>query len=514
MSICNSFIFVVRNSLIKEKMNKDKINSIFTQAKEQKKKSSQQFANSCLFIFNNDNSSSTTEKDIERAKKDIQEIINGVDGTHIKVCFFNAKFYSNFSSINNYFFNLKSSILNEMKDFLLYKNKIFTNPDLIKDKICKSFCNFFSKKLNEKIKIGGLGSKISPHQKKDEKVDKQINEIFQELNIKDNKDKDKFIKIISFARENLPNIKFHKESNISELQNLLSLQIHLIFYDMQEAFKLEVNEIISTLDLFFRKDIIDRQSDLKSIENFKIQINQIKKSLQSEIKNGKNKILCMIENYKENVTNSLKKKKNDFEIQLKSKKYKEILKDISEEIKNNLNILNDEITKFIDDMDIPALKIYSESIKIISEFSKIKIDFPKGIRFGDNFSKIFGNSENNIGEEIFREIKMLSNSLSSIYDKKGFLKWFSSIFSDYKCLLNFYDIIVNTFIKKIDYILQSMKEQYEVYINNLIDIINFRANSITVEFTKEQKEIWENLNEFYQDIRSNIIYIKLQFLSK
>ena len=176
--------------------------------------------------------------------------------------------------------------------------------------------------------------------------------------------------------------------------------------------------------------------------------------------------------------------------------------------------MNDEITKFIDDMDIPALKIYSESIKIISEFSKTKIDFPKGIRFGDNFSKIFGNSENNIGEEIFREIKMLSNSLSSIYDKKGFLKWFSSIFSDYKCLLNFYDIIVNTFIKKIDYILQSMKEQYEVYINNLIDIINFRANSITVEFTKEQKEIWENLNEFYQDIRSNIIYIKLQFLSK
>ena len=277
MSICNSFIFVVRNSLIKEKMNKDKINSIFTQAKEQKKKSSQQFANSCLFIFNNDNSSSTTEKDIERAKKDIQDIINGVDRTHIKVCFFNAKFYSNFSSINNYFFNLKNSILNEMKDFLLYKNKIFTNPELIKDKICKSFCNFFSKKLNEKIKIGGLGSKISPHQKKDEKVDKQINEIFQELNIKDNKDKDKFIKIISFARENLPNIKFHKESNISELQNLLSLQIHLIFYDMQEAFKLEVNEIISTLDLFFRKDIIDRQSDLKSIENFKIQINQIKK---------------------------------------------------------------------------------------------------------------------------------------------------------------------------------------------------------------------------------------------
>ena len=190
------------------------------------------------------------------------------------------------------------------------------------------------------------------------------------------------------------------------------------------------------------------------------------------------------------------------------------MKDINDEIKNNLNVLNDDIKEFIDNMDIPALKIYSESIKIISEFSKIKIDFPKGIRFADNFSKVFGNSQNNIGEEIFREIKMLSNSLSSIYNKKGFLEWFSSIFADYKCLLNFYDIILNTFIRKIDYILKSMKEQYENYINNLIDIINFRANSITVEFTEDQKKKWEILIDLYQDIRSNIIDIKFQLLSK
>ena len=177
-------------------------------------------------------------------------------------------------------------------------------------------------------------------------------------------------------------------------------------------------------------------------------------------------------------------------------------------------MLNDEITYFIDNMDIPALKLYSESIKIIYEFSTIKIDFPKGIRFGDYFSKIFGNNQNKIGEEIFREIKIISKSLSSIYDKKGFVEWFSSIFSDYKCLLNFYDIIVNTFINKIDYILQSMKEQYEIFINNLIDIINFRANSITVEFTEEQKKIWETLIDLYQDIRSNIVDIKFQLLSK
>ena len=273
MSICNSFILVIRNSLIKEKMHKSKLNSIFTQAKEQKKKSSSQFANSCLFVFNNDNSSSATEKDRDKAKKDIQEIINGVDKEHIKVCFFNAKFYSNYCSIKNYFFNLKNSFLDEMSDYLLYKQQIFSHPESIKDKICKSFFNYFSKKLNEKIKSGGFGNKISPNQKKDESVDKQINEIFQEFNISG--DKDKCIKKISFARENLRNLKFYKDSNLSELQNLFSLQIYLIFYEMQEEYKLKLNEIISTLDLFFRKDIIDRQSDLKSVEIFKKKINKI-----------------------------------------------------------------------------------------------------------------------------------------------------------------------------------------------------------------------------------------------
>ena len=511
MSFSNSFIFVVRNSLIKEKMNKSKINEIFNQAKQQKKNSSSQFANSCIFVFNNDNSNSTTEQDIKNAKKDIHEIIDGVEESNIKVCFFNAKYYSNFCSIKDYFFNLRNSLKSEMNDYLLYKTKIFTHPESIKGKICKSFCDYFSKKLNDKIKSSGFGNKISKKQQKDPNVEKQLSDIFQELNIKG--EKDKFTQIISFARENLPNLNFYKESNSTELKSLFYLQIYLIFFNMQEAFKVKINEITSTLDLFFRKDITDRNNDLKSVENFKDNINKIQNLLKEEIKNGKVKIIYLIENFKEKVINSLKKKEKDFVIQLKSKNYKAILKDIFNEIKNNLESLNNEIRDFIETMDIPALKLYSQSIKIITEFSKIKIDFPVGVRFGDNFAKLFGNGQNNLGSEIFREIKISSKSLSNIYDKKGFIEWFSSILFDYKCLVNFYDIIVNTFIGKIDYILKSMKEQYENYINNLIDIILFRANSITIEFTEEQKKIWETLIDLYQDIRSAIIDIKFQLLS-
>ena len=179
-------------------------------------------------------------------------------------------------------------------------------------------------------------------------------------------------------------------------------------------------------------------------------------------------------------------------------------------MKNNLDGLNEKITTFIDNIDMPPLKLYSQSIKIISEFSKTKIEFPIGSRFADYFSKIFSNSNNNLGEEILHEIKISCQSLSTIYEKKGFIEWFSSFIFDYKRLINFYDIILNTFINKIEYILKSMKEQYENYINNLIDLITFRANSTTIEFTEEQKKIWESLIDVYQDIRSSIIDIKFR----
>ena len=66
-----------------------------------------------------------------------------------------------------------------------------------------------------------------------------MNNVFQEFNIK-GWGKEKIIQKISFARENLENLKFYKESNFKDFQNLFSLQIYLAFYDMQEAFKFPI----------------------------------------------------------------------------------------------------------------------------------------------------------------------------------------------------------------------------------------------------------------------------------
>ena len=69
MSIYNAFIFAVKNSVIKDNNTKKILDSIFTQAKEQKNKFANRFIKSCLFIFNNDITQSTEKNNLEIAKK-------------------------------------------------------------------------------------------------------------------------------------------------------------------------------------------------------------------------------------------------------------------------------------------------------------------------------------------------------------------------------------------------------------------------------------------------------------
>ena len=75
MSICNAFIFVVRNSVIKEKMNKNLLDDLFTQTMRNKEKLPSGFIKSCMFVFNNDREQPTTKNDLDKAKNDIKFII-------------------------------------------------------------------------------------------------------------------------------------------------------------------------------------------------------------------------------------------------------------------------------------------------------------------------------------------------------------------------------------------------------------------------------------------------------
>jgi len=305
-----------------------------------------------------------------------------------------------------------------------------------------------------------------------------------------------------------------EESNINQLENSLSLQIKIINNNLEKDIKDKIYEITSLLDdLFLKKNILEESNDFFKIKEFKEKISEIEKNLNILKNNGKKKINLIIVKYKDKIFNSLIDNLPNFEEQLKTKYYKEILDGINNEIKSHLKSLNDEIIKFLDNDDEKPLELYNNASLSIKEFSYGTISLEKSIKFKDHFLEAFGNKEKNLDDQIFNEIIASCENLKNIYNKKGFKNWFLSIFSKTHKLTNITKMIIDTFIFKIDFIREKLFDEFDNYINRMITFINTRIDLVTLQFSKEQKDIWELIREMYGDARANLIYIKFELVN-
>ena len=99
MKSCNIFLFVAFNLTIKESNNKKMLDNLYNQMSQFLGIPTQAFIKKCIFIINCDKDQDMSNKSLNQAKKDIIQIINGLDESNlndINVCFFNAKYYENF----------------------------------------------------------------------------------------------------------------------------------------------------------------------------------------------------------------------------------------------------------------------------------------------------------------------------------------------------------------------------------------------------------------------------------
>ena len=141
------------------------------------------------------------------------------------------------------------------------------------------------------------------------------------------------------------------------------------------------------------------------------------------------------------------------------------MEEIGNEIKINLKELNKQIKDFFDETEKKPLELYNEANSLIQKFSDGKVNFTELSSFRDKFAQVFGNK--NIDEQIFNEIKLASKDMDKIYEKKGFKEWIFSYIFDDNYLKNVYDLILDTFTNKINYILKLIIEEYEDYINHI-----------------------------------------------
>ena len=515
MSICNSFFFVTKNSVIKDEDSESMLNSIFNDVQFQKNKLTSQFIKLCLFIFNVDNESSFSKEEEEKGKKNIQSIIKGIDTKDINLCFYNAKYYYNYCSNYNYFFNLNNILKQEYYNFKNEKSYAYYVPSLFK----KKSLNFFE---SMKIKLEGkVKTLFNVNQKeiyKNQVINKDIEKNFDEivnhmdddvlLTYKSSQTKPKILKLLSYAQENFSNLNILKESNIEEFKKSIIFQLHYINDIKQVKLKENMENVLAKLDLFFNKDFEERKKDLGDISKLNENVYYIENSVSSLLKYMKDTISKSTNDYKKKLTEPLKCNKQIKLEQLESKNYKEILNEINNEMSENLKGLEKTISEILKYVEAESTTIFQNGKKRLDEcLGKNKMDFNIKIGLISDVSKRL-RVKKSLEKELFEQIKNSCENTKSIWTKKSFFDWLSSLFFDKNYLDNVIDILIETTMQKINWVFNILERECNRYlVHNKNEIIS-RVRMLTLKFTDEQKKKWEKLCQSYEKNKKIILKIK------
>ena len=520
-SICNSFMFVIKNSLIKENHNQMALKNIFNQAKDQKNELSSGFVKNCLFILNNDDSQETSENELEKAKGDLAYLIKNVKKGDINSCFFNAKYYLNYLDNYNYFNNIQNTFKNEFNSYKKYKSDILKNPENYSSQKYNRFCDYIYVKIVEKIKEGGFETSIDSDEEINDNILSQIENVLLYLESNNSLAKDDFTQehkniiaqIISFAQRNLSELNSLKESNIEELKINLMKQINSINDEIQNELKNNLNEEIKILDFFFNQNFSDRKKDLTIFEQFKHEVCLVTKKFSTLPEYSFKEIKTIKNNFANLVKNSLLKKEKEIKILLKEKNWKIIQEEIKNEINDKLKSLNEEIDSLFNNINYNSNMLYQKIRKLYYEFTDKKLNIDNVQTFNDFFiSRALKGKNAKVLDEIYKELEVcIEDSLTNIFHKKGLFSFFDSLFSNVSYFSNLIEILIDLFSKELEKLLLKIEKIFEQYISG-IKIANLSYLSlITLMYTNNQNKEWKNLCSIYKSKRE-LIYQDLNKL--
>ena len=508
ISICNSFIFVSRNSVIKSKETKFALDS-FLKAKENKKQFSSQLIKSSMFIFNIDVEQTSTQEDIEKAKNDIQELIKGVEKNDIKLSFYNAKFYLNYCYEYNYFYNFEISLRKEYNDYI-YKNSSyfrFTDENKLRNEFPKKVLDILIEKASK------YSVKIKKNQKYDKHIEESVNKILEEIGEEKNANKNNIIKLGSFCKENIEKLKILEESNVQSFKEVLQSQINYVNEKKQKELRESIYNILSILDLFFGDNRGQHKKELKEIENFKQKMKNLKSQIQSLINENIEKNKNLINNLKGQILLSLYERKRKLGESLNKKNYTNLIDEINMELKEKTKILIDGVIKLIEDNDFKSKKILKDIVEVINNFQETKIEFINKYKYKEHLANIFGNGEKDFNNEIMVEIQEKCEKLGDIFNKKGFKEWFVSLFSSVKFMENVIDMVVDTYSVKIENFLNMIVDESNNYLTQVIDKIDYHIKSSTLQFTDSQQKKWKIICKKYEETKAKILELEKNYNS-
>ena len=316
---------------------------------------------------------------------------------------------------------------------------------------------------------------------------------------------DKLSKIISLGQNKVPELKTLKESNINKFKENFILQVKYINKIKQEKLSKELENVIHLLDDFFQRDFNKRKKDLNVIKNLKREKIQIKNELDIFIEKHKEFIGIIKKKFKSEIKESLLANKKELKNKLFSEKYVKILEEINNQIKINLKGLNNSIEEYIKNNAEKAESILLIRKTLLEQLSLN--DREKDKSFYIDICERLGSGKRDLESQLSKELEKSCNSFD-ILKKKGIKQFFNSLLSDLNYLENVIDILIDTSLKKINYILDLLEEKSNKLLHSYYRGITYLIDIACADFTDEQKKIWKELCAFYKKNRDNLINTK------
>ena len=233
-----------------------------------------------------------------------------------------------------------------------------------------------------------------------------------------------------------------------------------------------------------------------------------KRKINDSFAKNQSSLFQIITEYRDSIIKTLTDKEENIKQLLKNKNIKEIFDEIINEIKNNIKNLNEKLVGIVKTIDSDLSKISEDFQDILKKFSEGKTSFDKLDSFTIYFSLRVGDKTGNLEEEILQELINSCQNLSIIYEKKGFKDWLKSVFSNEHYLKNIIELLVNSFMKKMEYILVLISEQLKEYSEDLFHSIEKSYSLATTTFTEEQLSYWKTIKEYYEENKEKIKTLK------
>ena len=478
LKICTSFLFVNKDSPLNTNENSQILNSTFYSIrKDSKLKDKNIFLKNCSFVLNMFSILNENEKNIEKVKDGISEILfRKKDASYINACYFNAQQYSEYLQYKNYYNNI-NVVLQNLKDG--YNNQ-FCNLFFGYIKKETNFPNYCLKTLKKELE--NLSLKYDPNFKCGDEFNNDIKskiksimlELSQPLKANDSKTIVKISNILEYIKKNIRESSFYINSESEFFFNQIIKQIYNSDAYIEEEFNEYLKSTMDNFDSFFKIPPNKRNecAQKEFLDLSKIIDSDLKELFKS----------CQCEGYFSSTKNDIENFLND-----KIINSSQLLSENNDDVKESLMaILNEIKNKYISQL---SSKIKNKMHYLHISFSLIK---NKANKKGEEINSKY-NIENSSFIDDLRGINIPS-FINKYYGIKYFLDVNSQEFIDNIIEVNgFWASLINFF-----YLLFFKNETI------LKDYLSELKTKIIVKFITETKSFNWNYEKMKKDIFSKI----------